>query len=109
MSAAPEQIDPLVELARAHAVLDALAGLDLTGLADDELLAYGREKERLRRRLAASDHAFVLEVEARALPSAVFVRSPGSFLRGLLRLDPHEAHQRVQAAHAAGRRRALNR
>jgi hypothetical protein len=107
MSAVLGQIDPMVELSRAHAVLDALAALDLTGLSDADLLEYGREKERLRRRLACSDHAFILEVEARALPSGVFVRSPGSFLRGLLRLDPHEAHQRVKAAHAAGARRAV--
>jgi hypothetical protein len=107
MSALFEQVDPLVELARAHAILDRLDALDQTSLSDDVLLDYGREKERLRRRLAVSDHAFVLEVEARALPSEVFVRSPAQFLRGLLRLDPHEANQRVQAAHAFGSRRAM--
>ena len=97
----------MVELARAHAVLDALAGADLTGLSDDQVLDYGREKERLRRRLAVSDHAFIAEVESRGLPGGLFARSTGNFLRGLLRIDPHEASQRVKAAHAAGSRRAL--
>jgi hypothetical protein len=100
-------VDPMVELSRAHAALDALAGLDLTALSEDDLLAYARDKERLRRRLAAADHALVLEVEARDLPGKYKVRNAAKLLRALLRLDPHEAHIRVKAAHAAGPRRAL--
>ena len=107
MSAVLERVDPMVELARIDDALNALDSVDLTGLSDEQLRSYGRAKETVRRRLATSDHAFIAEVEARALPSAVFVRSTGSFLRGLLRLDPHEAHQRVNAAKAFGTRRAL--
>ena len=107
MSAVVERVEPAVALARIEAELDRLDAFDLTSLSDEQLREYGREKERVRRRLAVSDHAFIAEVEARALPSAVFVRSTGSFLRGLLRLDPHEAHQRVKAAKSFGARRAL--
>jgi hypothetical protein len=92
--------------ARLHEVLDAIDGADLSAAADDVLLDYGREKERARRRLAGSDHAFIAELESRSVPGNTFVRTP-AFLRGLLRLDPHEAGQRVKAAHAAGPRRAL--
>jgi len=69
MSAALEQVDPLVELARAHAILDRLDAMDSTAVCDEALLDYGREKERLRRRLANSDHAFVHEIERRDLPA----------------------------------------
>jgi hypothetical protein len=107
MSAVLERVEPMVALARIQGELDRLDSFDLTALSDEQLREYGRQKERVRRRLATSDHAFIGEVEARALPSAVFVRSTGSFLRGLLRLDPHEAHQRVRAAKAFGARRAM--
>jgi hypothetical protein len=50
MSAVLERVDPMVELSRAHAVLDALAELDLSGLSEAQLLDYGRGKQRLRRR-----------------------------------------------------------
>jgi hypothetical protein len=106
MSAVLERVDPMVELARIDAALDALAGMDHLALSDEVLLEYGREKERLRRRLASSDHGFVHEVERRNLPASNCV-STVSFLRGLLRIDPHEASGRVKAAHAAGPRRAL--
>ena len=107
MSAVLERVDPMVELAHAHAALDALEQVDLTGLSDDALLDYARDKERLRRRLPVTDHAIVTEVEARGLPGGLFVRSTVAFLRGVLRLDPHEASERGKAAHAAGQRRAL--
>jgi hypothetical protein len=106
MSAALERVDPLVELSRAHAILDRIGALDSTSMSDEVLLEYGREKERLRRRLAASDHVFIGEVQRRGLPAANSVRMI-PFLRGLLRLDPREASARVRAAEAAGPRRAL--
>jgi hypothetical protein len=107
MSAALERVDPRVELSRARAALESLQAADLSGLSDDGLLDYTRELERLRRQLAPLDHAVVLEIEARDLPGRNFIRSTGQFLRGLLRLDPREAHARVAAAQAGGVRRAM--
>jgi hypothetical protein len=106
MSAVPERVDPMVALARAQHAVDDLLGTDLTGLSDDELLEYGRQKERLARRLPALDHRFVGELISRDLPGRNFVR-PVAFLRALLRLDPHEAGGRIRAAEAAGPRRSL--
>ena len=106
MSAALEQVDPLVEVARAHAILDRLDAMDATAVCDEALLEYGREKERLRHRLATSDHGFIQEVERRSLPADSCI-STASIVRSLLRIDPHEASARVKAAHAAGPRRAL--
>src|SRR5207253_7595725 len=102
-----ERADPSVLLAGAHALVDELLRLDLTALAEDELLGYWREVERLRRRLPTLDHALVLDAERRGLPQAHQVRGTGQLLRGLLRLDPGEAAGRVRAAQAAGARRTL--
>jgi hypothetical protein len=107
MSAVLDRSGVTSALAAAHAAADELLGGDLTGLAEDELLAVVRETERLRRRLAAVGHGQVLELERRGLPQAHHVRTVGQFLRMLLRLDPAEAAGRVRAAAAAGPRRAL--
>ena len=107
MSAVLERVDPGVELARMHAALDALATAELSGLSDEALLDYLRGKERLVRRLASLDHAAVVEIERRGLPGANFLRNSAVLLRGLLRLDPREAHARLAAARAAGARQAL--
>jgi hypothetical protein len=106
-SAVLERTDPSMLLARAHAAVDELQRLDLTGLSADDLLAYWREVERLRRRLPSLDHALVLDAQARGLPETHQVRTMGQFLRGLLRLDPYEAAGRVRAAEAAGARWAM--
>ncbi len=87
--------------------MDELQALDLTGLSEDALLAYWRDLEKLRRRLPTLDHALILEGEGRGLPEMHHVRGMGQLLRGLLRLDPHEATGRVRAAEAAGGRRAM--
>src|SRR5438876_4134349 len=107
MGAVLQGSDPRVALSAAHAALDELSGLDLTGLAEDELLGCWRELERLRRRIPAVEHGLVFEAEARGLPAAVQARSTTQFLRELLRLDPHEASGRVRAAYAAGARHSL--
>jgi len=107
MSAVVVQADPMVALAAAHAAIDDLQHVDLTGLSEDALLAYWRETERLRRRVPSLDHALILEAEARGLPESHHVRNLGQFLRALLRLDPGEAAGRVRAAEAAGVRRAM--
>ena len=67
------------------------------------MLGYWREVERLRRRLPTLDHALVLDAERRGLPQAHQVRGTGQLLRGLLRLDPAEAHGRVRAPRRPGR------
>lgn len=61
-----------------------------------------RELERLARRLPTVEHKLVIESERRGLPQQAGCRSTGQFLRGLLRIDPVEAHARVNAAFAAG-------
>ena len=93
-----QQSDPSVVLSRAHALVDELAGLDLTGLSEDELLGLWREFERLRRRLPSVEHTLVLEAEGRGLPETYQAPSSGAFLRGLLRPDPREAAGRVKGA-----------
>jgi hypothetical protein len=107
MSESVRWVDPTVALSAAHAALDALLGLDVTGLDDEAMLAYWRELERLRPRVPAAEHVLVLEAEARGLPETLEVRSVTALLRGLLRLDPGEAAARVRAAQAAGPRRSL--
>jgi hypothetical protein len=107
MSESVQRVDPTLALSAAHAALDDLLGLDVTGLDDEAMLAYWRELERLRRRVPAAEHALVLEAEARGLPERLEVRSVTALLRGLLRVDPGEAAARVRAAEAAGPRRTL--
>ena len=108
MSAALEdRVDPALRLARLQAEIEALQGADLTGLSEDEFLDYARGLEQLRRRLPTLEHAVVAGVEQRGLLDKHKVRNVAQFLRGLLRIDPHEAAGRVAAAHALGARRAL--
>src|SRR5919197_1114944 len=106
MSVMQLEADPLVALSAAHAALDELHGLDLTGLSEEQLLGFWRELERLRRRIPSVEHRLVLEAEGRGLPESHQLRGVAQLLRGLLRLDPREAAGRVRAAHAAGARRA---
>ncbi len=71
MSEAVWQVDPTVALARAHAVVDDLLRLDLTGLGDEAMLDFWRELERLRRRIPAVEHGLVLEAQTRGLPDTL--------------------------------------
>lgn len=98
---------PPASLEAAHATVDRLLASDVAGCSDDQLLESLRELERLRRRLAALDHALILEAQARDLAGQFAVRSTAGLLRLLLRLDPREAAGRVRAAEAAGARRAM--
>lgn len=101
------RIDPVVALSAAHGAVDELLASDLSALSEDTLLEVLRQTEQLRRRLAAVDHAQILQVEARGVPAAKSVRTTGQFLRLLLRLDPGEAAGRVRAAEAAGPRHTV--
>src|ERR671930_39138 len=107
MSVMQLEADPLVALSAAHAALDELAGLDLTGLDVEALLGFWRDLERLRRRLPSVEHQLVLEAEGRGLAEAQQLRGVAQLIRGLLRVDPGEATSRVRAAHATGYRRTL--
>src|SRR4051812_7306974 len=109
MSAATviDRVDPAVALRAAHEAIDALQAADWTGSSDDELLETFRRFEALRRRMAAVDHQLILEAAARKLPDALSGRHVARVLTRLRRLSPREAAGRVQAAEAAGTRRAL--
>ncbi|MBV9823037.1 MAG: DUF222 domain-containing protein [Actinobacteria bacterium] len=71
------------------------------------MLAELRELEVARRRLAAADHALIAEIDRRGLAGRLVLPSTSSLLQGMLRLSPHEAKQRVQAARACGPRVTL--
>jgi hypothetical protein len=107
MSSALQVGRATVALARAHESVDELLDADLTLDSDGELLGAYREVERLSRRLAAVEHAFIAQLDARSLPASTGAGSTAALLRGLLRLHPAEAKARVRAAEAAGPRRAL--
>jgi hypothetical protein len=106
MSAAVKPVEPATLLARVQADMLALQSADLGGLSDDQLLEHGRQLERARRLLPSLDARFIAELDARGLPASNCLRT-SSFLRGLLRLDPREAHSRVKAAQDLAPRRAL--
>jgi hypothetical protein len=108
MSAAVlDRVDPGVALRSMHDAVDDLLAADYTAGSEEELLDTFRELERLRRRLAAVDHALIREANARQLPEQLSIRTVAGLLRALVRLDPREAAGRVRAAEAAGTRRAL--
>lgn len=92
---------------RAHAAVDELLGRDLTRVPADGLLESWRELERLRNRLAAVEHRFVVEAESRGLPGEFGARDVAALIRGLLRVAPGEARSRVRAADAAASRTSL--
>jgi hypothetical protein len=96
-----------VALACAHESIDDLFETDLGLGTDEELLGAHRELERLSRRLAAVEHAFIAQLEERSLPDRTGAGTTAALLRGLLRLHPAEAKSRVRAAEAAGPRRGL--
>ncbi len=75
--------------------------------SDEEVLADWRERERLRCRLAAGEHAIITQVECRSLPYRHGARSAAVFASQLLRISPGEAHARVRAAAALGPRRTV--
>jgi hypothetical protein len=89
------------------AVVDALVtGGSLAWLSDSDLLAEVRGLETARRRLAV-EHRLLLEVEQRGPAGRLALRSTSGLLQGLLRLSPHEAKRRVDAARGCGPRRTL--
>lgn len=97
----------MVELSSAvQAYLDSTAS-GLNRLSDADVLAELRELELLRRRLAVADHALIGEVDRRGLAGRLVMATTSAVLQGLLRLSPHEAKRRVEAARGCGPRQAL--
>ncbi|HEX8095780.1 MAG TPA: DUF222 domain-containing protein, partial [Jatrophihabitans sp.] len=90
----------------AHAMLSAavagylqpIATGSLTQLSDTAVLAELRELEMLRRTLAVADQALIAEIDRRGLAGRLVMPSTSAVLQGILRLSPHEAKQRVEAA-----------
>jgi hypothetical protein len=94
-------------LARAHDVLDELAATEPGRWSQPEFLDAWRDLERLRNRLASAEHRLIAEAETRGLPYEYGAKNTGAFIRGLLRVDPREASDRVRAADAAAPRTSL--
>jgi hypothetical protein len=94
-------------LCRFRAVLDELAGTDLSPLAGDELLDFTREWESIKRAGAVIDLRTVAELESRHLAAERGVQNTKSLLVDVLRIDPREAGKRIKDARNVGPRRAL--
>jgi hypothetical protein len=86
------------------AAVSEVAGVVLSSLSEDELLAMVGAVEQARRRLEALDSGLIAELEERNLAGKYVVRSTGALLAGLLNLSPREAALRVRHARALGPR-----
>ncbi|HJQ01948.1 MAG TPA: DUF222 domain-containing protein [Jatrophihabitans sp.] len=91
-------------MAGLSAVVQEVASVSLSSLAEDDLLTMLRETERVRRQLEALEHRLVAEVEERNLPGKYVMRSTGALLAGVLNLSAREAAVRVRHAHYLGPR-----
>jgi hypothetical protein len=94
-------------LGQLSAAVDTLTGLDLTRLDRDELLRLLRGLEAQRRRLPVVDHALVAELDQRGVAGELAARDTKTLLRDVLRLTPHQAGARYDAAIDLGPRRSL--
>ena len=93
--------------AQFSATVDDLQQLELTALADEQLLDVLRELETQHRRLAAVDQRLIAEIEARGLAGQKACRNTAALLGQLLRISPAEASARLRAAADTGPRRGL--
>ena len=84
--------------AAAHGEVDALLEWPLDLLSREEVFELWRQLESLRNRLAAVEHRFVAETEARGWPGELGARDVAAVIRGLLRVAPGEAKARARAA-----------
>jgi hypothetical protein len=87
------------ELAAVIAAVDAYR-VEPVRLSDADLLAELRERETVRRRLAAQDLAMVSELDRRALAARLGPVSTRGLLMSMLRLSGADARRRVKAAAA---------
>ena len=85
-------------LGQLSATVDTLTGLDLTRLHRDDLLELLRGLETQRRRLPVVDHALVAELDQRGVAGELAARDTKTLLRDVLRLTPHQAGARYDAA-----------
>ena len=85
-------------LARLSSVIDDLVGVDLSARSGPQILALLQGLEAQTRRLAVADHGLLAEADRRGLADERGCRSTAVMLAGLLRLSPHEAAARVEAA-----------
>jgi hypothetical protein len=92
------EVDGHPVLARLSAVVDELVGLDLSACAGPQVLRLLQGLEAQTRRLAVADHGLLAEADRRGLADERGCRSTAVMLAGLLRLSPHEAAARVEAA-----------
>jgi len=92
----------------ALAAVSRLAGTDLTGLSEPQLLGLIRTLETLRRTVEALDNLTLPELEARGIPARHLARSTGQFVAGLLTLAPTETASRVRHARELGIRVQLS-
>ncbi|GAA2112481.1 hypothetical protein GCM10009841_36190 [Microlunatus panaciterrae] len=72
----------------------------LDALADDDLLAFTQQFERLRNLHARVDHRIVVACDRSELAVRHLRRTTQGLLTEVLRISPVEARRRVQAAHA---------
>lgn len=100
-STASEAVDAL------NSALDSLLNVNLSAVSRDGLLEAARRFEVLRRRMPVFEHALINEVEASGIAHELCVPSTAALWRGLLRISPGEAKQRVEAAANLGARRGL--
>jgi hypothetical protein len=94
-------------LGQLTAAADVLTELDLTRLDRDVLLALLRGLETQRRRLPVVDHALVAGLDQRGVAGELAARDTKTLLRDVLRLTPHQAAARYDAAIDLGPRRGL--
>jgi hypothetical protein len=87
------------ELAAICAAVDAYR-VEAVRLSDADLLAELRERETVRRRLAAQDLALVSELDRRGLAARLGPASTRDLLMSLLRISSADARDRVAAAAA---------
>ena len=80
---------------------------ELASLDEDELVEFARDMEGVRRQLQTADYPLVGEFDERDTPEHYSARNTASFLSGLWRITPHEAHARVKEAHALAPRTTL--
>ncbi|MBU2665642.1 HNH endonuclease [Actinoplanes bogorensis] len=81
----------------------ALAGARLWALSDDEVTDCLRAAHRLEQAAAVLQAQLVRQACSRGLPAAHGARTPGGWLRELLRLDPQPARELVEQATALDR------
>ena len=85
-------------LAELDALLDKLAGTDLSALTGPQLLEFTSGLERFTRRTVCVQQAAVAELDSRRAAADTGHHSTAALLSELLRLDPGAARRRVRDA-----------